>query len=118
MRKKQANLAAEIKRREDYNLLCPFPYYDTEIINDLKIREKMISKLADYNNVPVFYCKTCLSIHLKEVTFEGKKNPITGEDHKVRYCVPCGNTETASTHITEWEDFYEEKYGEKFINKK
>jgi len=118
MRKKESKLAAEIKRREDYNKLCPFPYYDTEIINDLKIREKMISKQTDYNNVPVTYCKTCLSLHLKEVTFEGKKDPLTGENKKVTYCVPCGNTETSSTHITEWEDFYEEKYGEKFINKK
>lgn len=118
MRKKNINLAAEIKRREDYNLLCPFPYYSTEVIEDLKNKQKMVSKKTDYNNVPVTYCKTCLSLNLKEVTFKGQKDPATGEDKNVTYCVPCGNTDTETTHITEWEDFYEAKYGERFLDKK
>lgn len=118
MKKKHITLAEEIKRREEYNLLCPFPFYDREIINDLKIREDMITKKDNYNNVPVTYCKTCLSLHLKEVEFEGKKDLLTGENKKVTYCVPCGNTELESTHITEWEDFYKEKYGESFLEKK
>ena len=31
-------LEIEIKRREYYNSLAPFPIYDTEIINDLRLK--------------------------------------------------------------------------------
>ena len=118
MKRKETNLANEIKKREDYNLLCPFPYYSTETIQDLKTKQKMITKKSDYNNVPVEYCKTCLSLHLKEVKFKGRLDPMTGMEKTVVYCIPCGNTVVEKTHITEWEDFYEEKYGERFLDKK
>jgi len=118
MKKKDINLAAEIKKREDYNLLCPFPYYSTEIIQDLKTKQKMVTRKSDYNNVPVEYCKTCLSLHLKEVKFEGKLDLMTGKEKSVVYCIPCGNTSVESAHITEWEDFYEAKYGKTFLEKK
>jgi hypothetical protein len=118
MRKKDINLAAEIKRREDYNALCPFPYYSTEVIADLKTKHTMITKTSDYNNVPVEYCKTCLSLHLKEVKFEGQLDLTTGKERSVVYCIPCGNTTIERSHITEWEDFYQAKYGESFLAKK
>lgn len=100
---KQANLAKEIERREKANSLAPFPVYDREIINDLKILN-MITKKDDYNNVPIDYCKTCLSIHTKNI-----ENPEVG------YCIDCGNTDLDKVHIHEWEEMYEEKYGEKFL---
>lgn len=109
---KPTKLEEEIKRRELINSYSPFPVYDTEIINDLKKREEMISRKSDFNNVPVEYCKTCLSLKLKTVEFE---NSEAGENRDVTYCVPCGNTELGTAHIEEWEDLYEEKYGEKFI---
>jgi RNase P subunit RPR2 len=118
MNKKDINLAAEIKKREDYNLLCPFPYYSTETIQDLKIKQKMVTRKSDYNNVPVEFCKTCLSLHLKEVKFEGKLDLKTGKEKSVVYCIPCGNTSIERAHITEWEDFYEAKYGSTFLEKK
>lgn len=118
MRKKDINLAAEIKRREDYNALCPFPYYSTEVIQDLKNKNKMITRTSDFNNVPVEYCKTCLSLHLKEVKFEGQLDLTTGQERKIVYCIPCGNTSVDSAHITEWEDFYKAKYGKSFLDKK
>lgn len=118
MKNKDINLAAEIKRREDYNALCPFPYYSTEVINDLKTKNKMITKKSDYNNVPVEYCKTCLSLHLKEVNFKGQLDLTTGKEKCVVYCIPCGNTSIEKTHITEWQDFYKEKYGKDFLEKK
>ena len=118
MKKKDINLAAEIKKREDYNLLCPFPYYSTETIQDLKTKQKMVTRKSDYNNVPVEYCKTCLSLHLKEVKFEGKLDLTTGKEKSVVYCIPCGNTSVESAHITEWEDFYEAKYGKPFLETK
>lgn len=116
MKKKYTNLAEEIKRREDYNLLCPFPYYCREQIKDLKAKQMTIGRKADYNNVPVSYCKTCLSIALKVITFEGQKDLSTGKEREVTYCIPCGNTDIESTHVTEWEDFYLSKYGKKFID--
>ncbi len=104
-------LHKEIKRREQANLLAPFPVYSTEVITDLKIclkiKENMITKKEDYNNVPVTYCKTCGSLHIKTVKIKGKED--------VNYCVPCGNTDLGEAHIEEWEDIYEEKNGEKFI---
>jgi hypothetical protein len=107
-------LTKEIKRREHANMMAPFPVYDTDIINDLKLLN-MITKKQDYNNVPVTYCKTCLKLHIKEVTFPKE----TGSSQAVvPYCVDCGNTDLGQTHITEWEDMYEEEYGEKFIDKK
>ena len=109
MRKKDINLAAEIKRREEYNSLCPFPYYSTEVINDLKKKYNMITKKQDYNNVPIHYCKTCLSINLKVVEFAAQNREVT-------FCVTCGNTDIDSTHVTEWEDFYKDKYGKKFLD--
>lgn len=104
--KKPINLAEEIERRESANKMAPFPPYDREVINDLKILN-MITKQDDYNNVPVTYCKTCLSLHVKEIA-----NP------DVAYCVDCGNTDLEKAHIHEWEDLYEEKYGERFLNLK
>lgn len=121
MKKKEINLAAEIKKREDYNSMCPFPYYSTEVIADLKKKQHMITKKQDYNNVPIHYCKTCLSIALKTVKFEPKNsnlgNGLSDElSREITFCIPCGNTEIESTHITEWEDFYKEKYGHKFLD--
>jgi hypothetical protein len=117
--KKTINLAKEIKKREEYNLMTPFPFYDTEVIEDIK-KLAMITKKDDYNNVYVTYCKTCLSLHVKDVTFP-RKDKKTGEaekDVEIAYCVPCGNTELDSAHISEWEDMYEEKYNERFLTKK
>lgn len=101
-------LTKEIKRRETANEMAPFPVYDTGIINDLKDLN-MITKKADYNNVPVTYCKTCLKLHIKETKVENKT---------VTYCIDCGNTDLDKAHISEWEDLYEEKYGERFLTKK
>lgn len=118
---KRSKLAAEIKRREYYNSLSPFPIYDTEIINDLKIY-LMISKKENYNNVPISYCKTCLSIALKDVTFPRSDNSEPKDSQQpealVGYCIPCGNTDIVEAHVEEWEEMYAEKYGEKFLDQK
>lgn len=100
----------EIERREYYNNLAPFPVYSTEIITDLKKLE-MITTKDSSNSEPITYCKTCLSIHIKTTTMED-----TGQE--VDYCVACSNTDMETTHISEWEDLYEEKYGERFLTSK
>jgi hypothetical protein len=115
--KPMKDLTKEIERREHANMMAPFPVYDTDIINDLKLLN-MITKKQDYNNVPVTYCKTCLKLHIKEVSFPKDGAISTKDKAVVPYCVDCGNTDLAEAHITEWEDMYEEKYGERFLDKK
>lgn len=102
-------LIKEIERREWWNKLAPFPVYDTEIITDLKKLNMLTVKDAS-NRVPITYCKTCLSIHIKTVELEN--------DQSVDYCVPCGNTDLEEASIQGWEDLYKEKYGERFLTKK
>jgi RNase P subunit RPR2 len=109
-------LTKEIERREKANAMAPFPVYDTGIINDIKDLN-MITKKQDYNNVPVTYCKTCLKLHVKDVTFQ-KDGARNLEKAVVTYCVDCGNTDLEEAHISEWEDMYEEKYGERFLTEK
>ena len=110
---KHEEIRKEIERREYWNLFCPFPFYDREVIEDLKKLDML--KESIMNNEPITYCKTCLSIHIKTVEFPESED---GENRDVHYCVPCGNTELETAHISEWEDLYEERYGERFLTKK
>ena len=108
----KTKLQIEIERREKANNYAPFPIYDTEIIDDLKIREQMKSK-HDYDKEPVHYCKTCGSLGLKTVNIpsEGK------DDTEITYCKKCGNTEIAEAkNVHEWDLIYEEMHGEKFLS--
>lgn len=65
-------------------------------------------KHAEYNSIPVFYCKHCLSLNIRTLN----------DDEDLDYCDNCGSTEIASCQIEEWENVYENKYGYKYINKK
>lgn len=58
----------------------------------------------EYNDIPVFYCKRCLSLNIKSVI---------GMD----YCDSCNSTNIEQCHIEEWEKMHEEKYGYKLLNK-
>lgn len=72
-------------------------------------------KEQEYNNEPVHYCKTCLSLKVKTIEF---KPTEAGESRDVDYCGSCSNTSIGQAHITEWEDMYEEKHGKRYIDKK
>lgn len=61
--------------------------------------------IEDYNDEPVYYCKTCLSLKIKIVG---------GYD----FCDECGDTDIATTSIENWERLYEERYGHKFLEEK
>jgi hypothetical protein len=102
-------LIREIERREYYNELAPFPVYDTDIINDLK-KLNMLTEKDNFNNEKITYCKTCLSIKIKTIE-------LKDTDKKVDYCIDCSNTPMGEAHISEWEDLYEERYGERFLTK-
>lgn len=56
----------------------------------------------EYNDIPVVYCKQCLSISIR--VSDG-----------IDYCDECGGTDMSETHIHEWEKMYEQKYNKKFL---
>lgn len=60
--------------------------------------------MEDYNDIPVSYCKRCLSLRI--MAFDG------GD-----YCDECGCTDIGTTDISSWEKMYEEKYGKPFRDK-
>lgn len=74
----------------------------------------MITKKEDYNNIPVAYCKTCLSLSIKDI--ELKTTTSSDIKREVTYCVTCSNTEIEKCHINEWEEKYENKYNKKFLD--
>ena len=62
-------------------------------------------KLHEYNEVPIFYCKHCLSLKVRYVS--------SIEDSE--FCDECGSTDIAQENVREWEKMYEEKYGHKLL---
>ena len=54
-----------------------------------------------YNEEPVFYCKHCLSLRIRDIA------GLPDSD----YCDSCGTTEIGTTTIAEWQEMYKAKYG-------
>ena len=61
----------------------------------------------EYNKVPVFYCKNCLSLKIRTVD----------QIENSEYCDECGSTDIGTASIEEWDAMYVAKYGKHFINK-
>ena len=53
----------------------------------------------DYNNIPVFYCKHCLSLNIRDAGFE-----------ELVYCDHCSCIDIGEAHISEWEEMYKKKF--------
>lgn len=66
-------------------------------------------RTIDYNNIPVHYCKHCISLNILE---------IDGNYRTEDFCDDCGSTLIGVTHIDIWEKMYKEKYGKTFLNYK
>ena len=63
---------------------------------------------VDYNSVPVYYCRHCLSLKVKSMD----------EEHDTEfldYCDDCGSTDIGQVNIHDWEDMYRKKYGKDFL---
>jgi hypothetical protein len=58
--------------------------------------------IDEYNDIPVLFCKKCLSLLIKSDMFIGD------------YCAECGGTDIGETHIEDWEILYLRKYNKKF----
>lgn len=74
------------KLREEYRLKCE-------------------RKKEEYNEIPVVYCKNCLSLNILSID-------------NMDYCDKCGSTDTAVTTIEQWEVLYEKRYGRKLLDNK
>ena len=64
-------------------------------------------KKEDYNEEPVYYCKRCLSLNIREMPFAKDKD----------YCESCGAVDVGITDIDTWDKLYREKYGHELIIK-
>lgn len=65
---------------ETANRFSPFPFYDTELIQELKntLKRVMADKTNDYDSLPVACCKHCKELKLQ----------IDDEENDV--CLRCG----------------------------
>ena len=61
--------------------------------------------IEKYNDEPVFYCRKCLSLKIRN---------IPGEENS-DYCDDCGGTEIGAIDIYNWEYMYKQKYGKSFL---
>jgi hypothetical protein len=69
----------------------------------------------NYNKVPVFYCKKCLSLSVfSEDAEEPSEEGRTTDEFK--YCLNCGEHHIGITTISVWDTMYQEKYGIKYLN--
>lgn len=60
----------------------------------------------DYDEEPVYYCRTCLSLGIKY-------EPYTDTD----CCTNCGSTDIGQASIEEWEEMFEKRHNHKPITK-
>lgn len=60
----------------------------------------------EYDNIPVHYCKECLSLRVMRVA---------GRDDTT-YCDECGGTNIEQINIKEWETLYKNKHGFTYLN--
>lgn len=59
----------------------------------------------NYNEEPVFYCKSCLSLKIRSVP--------NMEDSE--FCDECSSTDIGQCSIEEWEKMYIERYGHRYL---
>ncbi len=64
------------------------------------------SAKEDYNNIPVYYCKECLSLRIMRVT----------GIEEACYCDDCGCADITETNIEEWQNLYKKRHGFNFLN--
>lgn len=57
-----------------------------------------------YNDIPVHYCKQCLSLRILDL-------------NGIEYCDKCSSTDIEECNIEEWEELYKQKFNSKYINK-
>ena len=61
----------------------------------------------EYNQIPVFYCRKCLSLKIRNV------ERIDNSE----YCDDCGSTDIAQASVDEWDAMYVARYGHHLTDK-
>jgi hypothetical protein len=61
----------------------------------------------EYNQIPVFYCRKCLSLKIRDVEHIDNSE----------YCDDCGSTDIAQASVDEWEAMYVARYGHRLTDK-
>jgi hypothetical protein len=84
-----------------YNIMAPFPVYDTEYVEDVDkaIKKMKEDKTKDYDSEGVVACRHCKSLH------------IVTDDIDNNICMRCGSV----NELQEFSDIY--KYNEFISNK-
>lgn len=67
-----------------------------------------MSKNQSYDDEPIWYCKRCLSLNIRQIPHIEKQD----------YCADCGATDFESATIEEWKKLYKKKYGHDLIQKR
>lgn len=62
----------------------------------------------EYNDEPVCYCKSCLSLRIKTV--------VSGLN--LDYCDTCGSTDLDHINIHDWEELHRKTYGFDYLTNK
>lgn len=60
---------------------------------------------VNYNDEPVFYCKSCLSLKIMSI-------PSMDDSE---YCDECSSTDIGQCNIEEWEQMYKQRYGHSYL---
>lgn len=62
---------------------------------------------SPYNEEPVYYCKSCLSLRILGIS----------KDDDCNFCDDCGSVNIETINIKDWETLYKERYGKLYLNK-
>lgn len=81
-----------------YNSMAPFPIYDTEYVEKINSKIKKMGHLKDkYDELPVYFCKHCKSLHIE---LDDKQNNV---------CHRCGSVNEVD--VLPNIESYTKKYG-------
>lgn len=69
------------------------------------------SNKEEYNEIPVIYCKSCLSLHIENFLSNRLEDEYEGKIHEYDYCKDCGSTDLGVCTIKEYQKLYIERYG-------
>lgn len=71
-----------------------------------------------YDEIPIIYCKSCLSLHIENYSSNLEEYPEEGVIDDNDFCKTCGSTNIGYTTIDEWEQMYIKRYGKEPLAKK
>lgn len=74
-------------------------------MQNLITKEDLKLEKQKYNDIPVVYCKHCLSLRIMGVT----------SDENLNFCDSCGSTEIGKCSFEEWNNMYIKRYGHSYL---